>query len=124
MHKIIKSFQLVFSQSDGEGYLLTRDTAFWFQKQFTPKKEDHCNPLVSPIYEVDLSNLAPAFILTAELDPLLDDGIAYHTKLKEAGNKVMFKEYKQLIHGFISIPGVSRGAMEAFRDIRNFLGEL
>jgi len=103
------------------GYLLTKEAVFWFQQQYTPRKQDRCHPLVAPIYETDFRNLAPAFILTAEYDPLLDDGRAYYEKLKAAGNRAEYKEYKQLVHGFFSIPKVSKDAMQAYRDIREFL---
>lgn len=105
---------------NGEGYLLTKDVVFWFQAQYTPRKEDQCHPRVSPIHETDFSGLPPAFILTAEFDPLLDDGVAYSAKLKDAGNKVHYKEYKQLFHGFFNTPKVSREAMQAYYDIREF----
>ncbi len=111
-------------EKNGEGYLLTKEAVFWFQQQYTPRKEDHCNPLVSPLYESDFKRLAPAFILTAEFDPLLDDGRAYYAKLKEAGNRVVYKEYKQLIHGFFNMPGVSKEAMQAYRDVKGFLNEV
>lgn len=109
---------------NAKGYLLEKETMFWFQQQYTPRKEDQCKPDVSPCYENDFSNLAPAFILTAQFDPLLDDGRKYYEQLKAAGNHVLYKEYPQLIHGFFSIPGVSREAMQAYRDVKEFLDKL
>lgn len=109
---------------NGKGYLLEKETMFWFQQQYTPRKEDRCKPSVSPCYENDFTNLAPAFMLTAQFDPLLDDGRKYYEQLKAAGNKAHYKEYPQLIHGFFSIPGVSKEAMQAYRDIKEFLSVL
>ncbi len=106
---------------NGEGYLLTKDVVFWFQQQYTPRKEDQCHPSVSPIYERNFSGMPPAFILTAEFDPLIDDGIAYSAKLKDAGNTVVYKEYTQLFHGFFNTPKVSGEAMQAYHDVREFL---
>jgi acetyl esterase len=106
---------------NGEGYILTKETMCWFQKQYTPRKEDQCVPSVSPCYETDFSGLAPAFVLTAQFDPLLDDGFKYYNQLKEAGNTVRYQEYPELVHGFFNIPGVSPEAMKAFGDIRDFL---
>lgn len=111
-------------ERNGEGYLLIKETMFWFQKMYTPRVEDHCVPTVSPRYEKDFTGLAPAFILTAEYDPLLDDGFNYYNQLKEGGNKVKYKEYPGLIHGFFSIPGVDPNAMKAYYDIRDFLSIL
>jgi acetyl esterase len=109
---------------NGKGYLLEKTTMFWFQKQYTPRKEDQCHPSVSPCYETDFDNLAPAFILTAEFDPLLDDGRKYYEQLKQAGNRVEYKEYKNLIHGFFNIPGIDKNAMQAYYDIKNFIDRL
>jgi acetyl esterase len=106
---------------NGEGYLLNKDTIFWFRRQYTPLEEDRCHPDVSPKYQSDFSGLPPAFILTAEYDPLLDDGINYAGQLKEAGNKVEYKMYPQLVHGFFNIPKVAPEAMQAYRDIAEFL---
>jgi acetyl esterase len=94
---------------------------FWFQRQYTPHKEDQCVPSVSPYYETDFTGLAPAFLLTAEFDPLLDDGFKYYNQLKDAGNTVKYQEYPALVHGFFNIPGVDPTAMRSFSDIRDFL---
>jgi acetyl esterase len=109
---------------NGEGYLLTEETMRWFRKTYTPREEDRCHPDVSPKYQKDLSNLAPAFVLTAQFDPLLDDGKNYANQLKEFGNKVEYKEYPTLIHGFINMPKVSKYSIQAFEDIQAFLRDL
>lgn len=106
---------------NGDGYLLNKSTIFWFRKQYTPREEDRCHPNVSPKYQSDFSGLAPAFILTAEFDPLLDDGINYAEQLKKAGNKVEYKMYPQLVHGFFNMPKVAPEAMQAYKDIAEFL---
>lgn len=111
-------------ERNGQGYLLERETMFWFQEQYTPRKEDQCVPELSPCYEKDLSGLAPAFILTAELDPLLDDGYKYYNQLNEAGNIVHYKEYQGMFHSFFSLPGVHPIAMGAYHDIHGFLQQL
>ncbi len=109
---------------NGKGYMLEKETLFWFQKMYTPKKEDQLKPEVSPIYENDFSNLAPAFILTAEFDPLYDDGVFYFEKLKSAGNKGRHENYQHLFHGFFNLPYVHKNAMKAYTDIQDFLCEL
>lgn len=106
---------------NGKGYMLTEEVMFWFQKQYTPNVEDQCAPKVSPKYEADHKGLAPAFILTAEFDPLIDDGNNYRQQLEQAGNTVRYKEYPQLFHGFFNIPLVDKNAMQAYDDIRDFL---
>lgn len=106
---------------NANGYFLTKETMLWFQKKYTPDPKDHCNPLVSPLFEDDFSDLAPAFVLTAEYDPLLDDGKSYADKMSAAGVRVLYKEYKGLVHGFFNIPGIDPGGMQAYRDIRDFV---
>ena len=108
-------------ERNGEGYMLTRDSMLWFQEQYTPNPNDHCNPLVSPIYQQNFTDLAPAFVLTATFDPLIDDGILYAKKLQEAGNEVQYCEYKELIHGFFNLPYLSSEAIKAYNDIALFL---
>ncbi len=106
---------------NGEGYLLTKETMFWFQKQYTPRPEDQCVPAVSPCYETDFAGLAPAFILTAELDPLLDDGYKYYKQLENGRNAVKYQEYPGLVHGFFSLPFVDAQALKSYSDIKDFL---
>ena len=104
-----------------EGYLLTKQAMLWFQKTYTPKEEDKLNPEVSPIYHTDFSGLPPAFVLTAEYDPLKDEGKAYADKLTEAGNVVLYKDYKELVHGFFNLPKLSEESIQAYYDIQAFL---
>lgn len=106
---------------NGDGYILTKEAIFWFQQKYTPNKEDQCKPEVSPRYEKDFTGLAPAFILTAQYDPLLDDGYNYSQQLSEAGNQVSYKEYPGLVHGFFNIPGVSPEAKKSYNDIAAFM---
>ncbi len=109
---------------NGEGYMLTKETMFWFQKQYTPRVEDQCHPKVSPCYETDFSNMAPALILTAEFDPLIDDGKKYYHQLKEYNNHVVYYEYPQLIHGFFNLPRADKNALKAYYDIKSFIQEI
>jgi acetyl esterase len=106
---------------NGEGYMLTKDALFWYQNLYTPNEEDRLKPEVSPCYEADFKYLAPAFVLTAEYDPLLDDGKNYYEQLKRAGNDGLYKEYPKMIHGFFNLPKISPIAMQAYKDIEIFL---
>jgi acetyl esterase len=104
-----------------KGYMLDKTNLVWFQQQYTPRPEDRCHPSVSPAYETDFYGLPPAFILTAEYDPLLDDGKKYYEQLRQAGNRAAYKEYKNLIHGFLNIPYIDKGGIQAYYDIQQFL---
>lgn len=76
----------------------------------------------SPLRADSHANLAPALILTAELDPLLDHGPKYRDKLLESGVPVRYREYPGAIHGFMSLPGAVPVASLAINDIVQFLG--
>ena len=104
-----------------EGYLLTKKAMYWFQQQYTPKLEDRLNPEVSPIYHKEFKQLPPAFVLTAEYDPLKDEGKFYADTLKENGNVTIYKDYKHLVHGFFNLPILSEESMQAYYDIQAFL---
>ncbi|KQV75880.1 carboxylesterase [Aeromicrobium sp. Root344] len=76
----------------------------------------------SPIRATSHAGLPPAFILTAELDPLLDNGSRYRDALEAAGVAVRYAEYAGAIHGFMSLPGVVPVAKRALDDIVDYLG--
>ncbi|MEO6606387.1 MAG: alpha/beta hydrolase [Aeromicrobium sp.] len=75
----------------------------------------------SPIRAESHADLPKAFILTAEHDPLLDNGAHYRDALVAAGVPVRYAEYEGAIHGFMSLPGVSPPAKHALDDIVDFL---
>ena len=77
----------------------------------------------SPIRAESHSDLPKAFIVTAELDPLLDNGSRYRDMLVAAGVPVRYAEYEGAIHGFLSLPGVSPSAKRALEDIVDFLAQ-
>ena len=71
----------------------------------------------------DLSNLPPAFTITAELDPLRDEGEIYAKRLSDAGVTSVLKRYDTLIHGFLLMQGFLPEAREAIRDIAENIRE-
>lgn len=85
----------------GEGYLLTREDIIWFTNHCLNNEDDKTNPLASPYLAYTLSGLPPALIITAEYDPLRDDGERYGNRLKEAGVPVTISRRKGAIHGFL-----------------------
>jgi len=102
----------------GEGYLLTKKIMDWFIEHYKSSEKDIHNPLMSPLFAEHLSNLPSAFIITAEYDPLKDDGRLYAEKLKAAGNEIVYKDYGGLIHGFIGMPKLSKRILKTYDDIR------
>lgn len=75
----------------------------------------------SPLRSDSLADLPPAFILTADHDPLLDNGIRYRDALQKEGVDVTYREYEGAVHGFISLPGVVPVAHRAADDIADFV---
>ena len=78
----------------------------------------------SPVRAASHADLPKAFILTAELDPLRDNGTHYRDALVEAGVPVRYVEYDGAIHGFMSLPGVVPVSGRALDDIVDFLREV
>jgi acetyl esterase len=75
----------------------------WFWNHYISKPSDDTNPYMSPLRAANFSSLPPALVITAEFDPLHDEGVAYAEKLRAAGNKVTLSDYKGAIHGFFTL---------------------
>ncbi len=85
-------------------FLRAADMEF-FINSYIGSEDDINNPYCSPLLHPDHSDLPPALIIGAELDPLRDDGIRYAEALFECGVPVQYHLCRRAIHGFISIPG-------------------
>lgn len=103
-------------RENGEGYLLTTDLMTWFRKHYFNNENDVKKPYASPILYPDLSSLPPAFIATAQYDPLRDVGKEYAEKLKENGVEVEYKNYEGLIHGYANFHTFVKEAEEALEE--------
>ena len=98
-----------------DGPLLTAALMAWFWEHYLPDRAARAHPHASPL-RGDLAGLPRAFVLTAENDPLRDEGEAYAKALAAAGVSVECKRYAGQIHTFLSM-GLSNGAAEALGDI-------
>ena len=87
-------------RENAEGYLLTAESMRWFWNHYAPSEEERLGPRASPLLAADLSNLPPALVLTAQYDPLRDEGEAYADALAAAGTPAEKVRYDGLIHGF------------------------
>jgi acetyl esterase len=103
-------------EENADGYLLTRDAMVWFWNHYLRSAADGNNPLASPLRANDLRGLPPAMVLTAEFDPLRDEGEAYALRLQEAGVPVTLKRYAGTIHGFFSLGAVLDQGKQAMAD--------
>jgi acetyl esterase len=97
---------------NGEGYLLTKASMLWFGEHYFGSG-DAKDPRLSPLYVDDLSGVAPATVLTAEFDPLRDEGEAYAERLREADVPVELTRFDGMIHGFFAMGLVTPVAGEA-----------
>jgi acetyl esterase len=102
---------------NAEGYMLSAAACTWAYEQYIQNPEDYKNPYVAPIYATDMSNLPSAIVLTAEFDPLRDEGEEYAKLLSEAGVKVISRRYEGMIHGFFWSAGVIDGSKRLINDI-------
>ena len=101
---------------NAEGYMLTRSAMDWFHEQYAADDGDRRDPRYSPIY-ADLEGVAPAVVVTAEYDPLRDQGNAYAVALSDAGVDVVHTQYEGMIHGFFSMDAGLDSAKEAQDDV-------
>jgi acetyl esterase len=99
--------------ANGENYLLTTDMMRWFWDHYLRTAADGDNPLASPLRAKDLSGLPPAFVITAEFDPLRDEGEAYADKLTKAGVAVTQTRFAGQIHAFWQMPATFQQAYTA-----------
>jgi acetyl esterase len=109
------------------GWGLESDGVRWFNEQWVPDPARRADPRVSPLLEADLGGLAPAVVVTAEHDPLRDEGNAYAAKLAAAGVPVTHHVEAGLEHGFLGPANASAHTDAAFHrlaaDIRLVMGK-
>ena len=101
----------------GGGFMLTRDKIVWFRRLYMPDEKNWTDPLASPLLAADHGRLPPATIITAQMDPLRDDGKRYAQKLRQAGVPTRYHCFDGMIHGFVSADKVLGQAHEALDEI-------
>jgi acetyl esterase len=85
----------------GTGYMLDAEFARWSVRTSVPAEHDMEDPYLLPLAASDLSGLAPTLIMTAEFDPLRDEGVAYAQKLQAAGVALEHIHVADQMHGFL-----------------------
>jgi len=101
---------------NAEGYFLDMATMVWFGAHYLGDAVDLDDPRHSPLLG-ELVGLPPALVVTAEFDPLRDEGEAYAALLEEAGVPVETVRYDGLVHGFVDMAMMSPAAAEAVDDL-------
>ena len=100
---------------NAKGYLLEDDTIDWFLGHYAGASRDDDDPRLSPLHG-DLAGLPPAVIVTAEFDPLRDEGEAYGRALEAAGVRADVRRCQGMIHGFFDMGAVSPAAAAAVAE--------
>ena len=93
--------------ANAEGYFLDLATLEWFYDHYGANSGiDKTDPRISPLLAKDFAGLPPAYLVTAQFDPLHDDGVRYAEKLRAAGVPVTHVDYPGLVHDFIYMQAV------------------
>lgn len=111
---------------NGDGYMLTKAAMIWFWDQYAPAATDRAHAYASPLQAPSLIGLPPAYVMTAEYDPLRDEGEDYATRLIKAGVPTQCERFPGLIHGFFAqsqlVPAASAAMDKACAALRAGLG--
>lgn len=105
----------------GMDYNYTKENSEKFLSLYVPKLEDRKNKYASPLLSNNFKNLPNTLIITAEFDPLRDEGEAYGNKLRLEGIDVVSSQYTGVTHGFITMDKITKKADEALIEISVYL---
>jgi acetyl esterase len=108
---------------NAEGYLLTTSAMQWFWDHYVPEETERQEAYCAPLRAAELAGLPPALVITAEFDPLRDEGEAYARRLEEAGVPTTLTRYDGMIHGFFGMGLLAEGARNAVAQASQALRE-
>lgn len=112
----VAAFDTPSYRDNAEGYLLTTGDMRWFWNHYLNGTADAENPYASPLRAKSLAGLPPALVVTAEFDPLRDEGEQYARRLEAAGVPTRSTRYQGMIHGFFGMTSLIDKAKAAVRE--------
>jgi acetyl esterase len=112
----VAAFDTPSYRDNAEGYLLTAGDMRWFWDHYLKNAADGENPYASPLRAKSLKGMPPAMVITAEFDPLRDEGEQYAHRLEEAGVPTRLSRYDGMIHGFFGMTQMIDKAKDAVKE--------
>lgn len=110
-------FERASYRENGADYFLTAAAMQWFWGHYVPDRARRNDPSAAPLRAETLAGLPPATVITAEYDPLRDEGEAYAERLREAGVPTTLSRYDGQIHGFVSMLDLLEAGRHAADEI-------
>ncbi|WP_329003375.1 alpha/beta hydrolase [Kribbella sp. NBC_00709] len=111
-------------RNGNDPYLFNNTSVNWYWKHYLTDPADGRNPLASPLLAESHADLPPALVITAEYDPLRDEGEYYAEKLHAAGVPTTLSRYDGMVHGFFAMSGILDGGKKAMSEASAWLGRI
>ncbi len=112
---------------NADGYVLTKDHMIWFRGHYLRSEADRDDFRASPLLASNHSGLPPALVITAEFDPLRDEGRDYAETLQAAGVDATLSNYEGQVHVFFQLSPILDGGRQAVDEacaaLREAFGE-
>jgi acetyl esterase len=105
-----------YREYDGDELIVNRRDMIWFWDHYAPDPGTRVNPYASPLRASSLSGLPPVYLVTAEHDPLREEGFAYADRLRAARVPVDHRHFGSQIHGFFTFTGMLDDADKAVAE--------
>jgi acetyl esterase len=111
-----RDFNMPSYRQNAEGYGLSLDAMRWYWDHYLQYPDEATNPYAAPMASQNLKGVPPALVITAECDPLCDEGEAFAKRLQAAGVPTTYSRYDGMIHGFFGMTAVLDKGKEAMAE--------